>query len=70
MYEDRLKSTPRGFDKHHPLIDELRQQSFIGLAPLSRTQIQSQEFAVLIPKLIAVGKPLMVALCEALEQPW
>ncbi|MEZ6075236.1 MAG: TIGR02453 family protein [Pirellulaceae bacterium] len=32
MHEDRLKSTPRGYDKHHPLIDELRQQSFIGMA--------------------------------------
>ena len=70
MYEDRLKSTPRGFDKQHPLIDELRQQSFIGMAPLNRSQIQSPQLVSLIPKLIAAGKPLMVALCEALEQPW
>ncbi len=70
MYEDRLKSTPRGCDKQHPLIDELRQQSFIGMAPLSRTQLQSQQLTAIIPKLIADGKPLMVALCEALEQPW
>ena len=70
MYEDRLKSTPRGFDKQHPLIDELRQQSFIGMAPLNRSQIQSPQLAALIPKLITAGKPLMVALCEALEQPW
>ncbi len=70
MHEDRLKSTPRGYDKQHPLIDELRQQSFIGIAPLTRKQVQSKELVERIPKLITVGKPLMVTLCEALEQPW
>ncbi|MCC7336963.1 MAG: DUF2461 domain-containing protein [Pirellulaceae bacterium] len=69
MHEDRLKSTPRGYDKHHPLIDELRQQSFIGMASLTRKQIQSRGLVELIPKLISAGNPLMVALCEALEQP-
>ncbi|MCA9157750.1 MAG: DUF2461 family protein [Planctomycetales bacterium] len=70
MHNDRLKSTPRGYDKQHPLIDELRQQSFIGMAPLTRKQVQSQELVELIPRLVTAGNPLMVALCEALEQPW
>ncbi len=70
MHEDRLKSTPRGYDKQHPLIDELRQQSFIGMSALTGKQIQSPELTALIPKLITAGKPLMLALCEALEQPW
>ena len=70
MYEDRLKSVPRGYDKQHPLIDQLRQQSYIGMASLSAAQIQSPELVVMIPKLISAGKPLMLALCEALEQPW
>jgi uncharacterized protein (TIGR02453 family) len=70
LYEDRLKSVPRGYDKQHPLIDQLRQQSFLGTAPLSPAQIQSPELSALIPKLITAGKPFMLALCEALEQPW
>ncbi len=70
MHADRLKSTPRGYDKLHPLIDELRQQSFIGISPLTKTQIESDELTTLIPKLISTGRPLMAALCEALGQPW
>lgn len=70
MYEDRLKSTPRGYDKQHPLIDELRQQSFIGISPLTKKQIESQELTKLIPRLVATARPLMTALCEALGQPW
>jgi uncharacterized protein (TIGR02453 family) len=70
MYADRLKSTPRGYDKQHPLIDELRQQSFIGMAQLSRKQIEGKELVGLIPQLITAGNPLMVAICQALEQPW
>lgn len=70
MHEDRLKSTPRGYDKQHPLIDQLRQQSFLGMVSLTRKQIQSPELVTLIPKLITAGNPLMRALCDALEQPW
>ncbi len=70
MYEDRLKSTPRGFDKMHPLIDALRQQSFIGMVKLGRQQLESPELGELVPKLVGAGKPLMAVLCEALDQPW
>ncbi len=70
MHQDRLKSTPRGYDKQHPLIDELRQQSFIGMAQLTRKQVQSKDLVELIPKLISAGNPWMTILCEALEQPW
>lgn len=70
MYEDRLKSNPRGYAKDHPLIDQLRQQSFIAMAPLTRAQLQSSELPRLVADLVARGKPLMTALCEALEQPW
>lgn len=70
MHVDRLKSTPRGYDKQHPLIDELRQQSFIGMVPLTLKQLQSPSLVQLIPSYVSAGRPLMVALCEALEQPW
>ncbi len=70
FHEDRLKSTPRGYDKHHPLIDELRQQSFIAIAPLTHQQIEGTELLTLIPKFISTARPLMSALCTALDQPW
>ena len=70
QYDDRLKAVPRGFDRAHPLIDQLRLQSFIATAPLSRQQIESPHLLEIIPDYIRAGKPLMRGLCAALEQPW
>lgn len=68
--DDRLKTVPRGYDKGHPLIDQLRQKSFIATTALTRQQIQSQTLLTTIPKLVAAGSPWMVALCGALDQPY
>lgn len=70
LHEDRLKTAPRGFDKEHPLVDDLRLKSFIGTASLSRKLIQSSELVPEIPKLVKSGEPLMSFLCEALHQPY
>lgn len=70
LFDDRLKSVPRGFAKDHPLIDDLRLRSFIGSAPLSSKQVESPELVALIIERIKAARPLMTALCDALEVPY
>ena len=70
FYDDRLKTAPRGYAKDHPQVDELRLKSFLGMAKLSRKQIESPELLQTIPKLVSAAKPLMVVLCETLGQPY
>ncbi len=70
LFEDRLKSAPRGYAKDDPMIDELRRRSFIGVANLTASQIQSKQLVDLILERVRVAKPLMVFLCEALEVPY
>jgi uncharacterized protein (TIGR02453 family) len=70
MFEDRLKSAPRGFDKQHPSIDDLRQRSFLGMASLPPKQIEGKSLVTTVTKLVADARPLMAYLCRALDQPY
>lgn len=70
LHDDRLKSAPRGFDRQHPAIDDLRLKSFIGLAPISKQLLQSKDLLPHVVELTKASKPLMVFLCEALQQPY
>ena len=70
LFDDRLKSAPRGYAKDDPMIDELRRRSFIGGANLTAAQIQSKQLIELILERIRAAKPLMTFLCEALEVPY
>jgi uncharacterized protein (TIGR02453 family) len=70
LYDDRLKSAPRGFSKDHPHIEDLRLRSFIGGAPLTRSQVQSSQLVDLIVERVRAARPLMTFLCEALGLPY
>lgn len=70
FHDDRLKTTPRGVAKDHPMIDELRQKSFLVKTPISKRELQSSGLVAQVIKLIRITRPLMIALCEATEQPY
>lgn len=70
LYDDRLKSAPRGFPKDHPQIEDLRLRSFLGSAPLTRSQVQSDQLVDLIVARVRAASPLMAYLCEAIELPY
>ena len=70
IYDDRLKSVPRGFAKDHPLIETLRLKSFLGMAKLARKQVQSKELPKTVTSLVRSSRPLMELLCTALNQPY
>lgn len=70
LYDDRLKSAPRGFDKDHPLLTDLRLRSFIGMSPLTRSEIESKDLVKSIAQRIKHARPMMEFLCESLGQPY
>lgn len=70
LHDERLKTAPKGFPRDHAEIEDLRLKSFIGLATLTRKQIQSPELVGTTVDLVRRGKPLMAFLCEALNQPY
>lgn len=70
FHDDRLKTAPRGVAKDHPLIDELRQKSFLVMQKLDKRDIQSADLVERVIKSIRAARPLMIALCEATEQPY
>ena len=70
LYDDRLKTPPRGFAKDHPLVDDLRLKSFLCSCPLERSLVESPELLRELPKLVKAAGPLMAFLCEAIGQPY
>ncbi|MCR9294199.1 MAG: DUF2461 domain-containing protein [bacterium] len=70
LYDDRLRTAPRGFPKDHPLVEDLKLKSFIGTAPLSAEDISSPLLSSRLQQLIRQARPLMNFLCTALNQPY
>ncbi len=56
LYDDRLKTTPKGYDKEHPHIDLLRNKSYVVVHNLKETAITSPGFK---EEVIAVYRELL-----------
>jgi uncharacterized protein (TIGR02453 family) len=67
---DRLKTAPRDYPKDHPMIEDLRRIDFIALAPLSQSQVTSDEAVSIMMDRIKKAKPLMKFLCDAIDVPY
>lgn len=63
---DALKTAPRGFDKDHPLIEDLRRKDFIGWTHLSRSVVTAPGFLDEFAAICRAGAPLQRWLCGAL----
>ena len=70
MSGESLKRPPRGFEKDHPLIDELKRKDFIAISPLTQKQICSNNLVDTVLERYKVADSLMGYLCFALEQPY
>ena len=70
MSGESLKRPPRGFEKEHPLIDELKRKDFIAISPLTQKQICSNNLVDTVLDRYKVADSLMGYLCFALEQPY
>lgn len=62
---DKLTRVPKGFDKAHPLADDLRRTSFTLHAPLTAADITSAGFVAHVTERFKAGVDAMRFLCEA-----
>lgn len=63
---DALKRVPRGFDKDHPLAEELKRTSFIALRDLPPELVESPALCDTLAAHIAAIRPHPAFICEAL----
>ena len=67
---DSLKTAPRGFDKEHPLIDDLRRKDFIAVARLSQGTVTDGGFIDEFTSICRAAAPFQRWLCQAIEVPY
>lgn len=64
---DALQRPPAGFDKAHPLIDDLKRKDFICSASLTDAQVCSPALLKLVTQRFALAAPMLDWLCGALD---
>lgn len=67
---ERLKSAPRGFEKDHPMIEDIKCKSFAALAKISSADLTSASCLAKTCEAFRDSRPLMRFLCESLQLPW
>jgi uncharacterized protein (TIGR02453 family) len=67
MEGDTLVRPPKGFDKHHPLLTELKRKDFIAIKPISTARVTDKDFASYCANEFAHSQQLMRYLCFALD---
>jgi len=65
-----LKTYPRGYNKDHPLINDIRRKDFIAIHPLSKKDILSPNLVKTVHQRFIDASDLMDYLCNALELPY
>lgn len=67
MTGDRLQRPPKGYDKTHPLLEELKRKDFIAFKAIEREAILQPDFADYVVNQWQHTQDLMHYLCFALE---
>lgn len=67
MVGDTLTRPPRGYDKAHPLIDEIKRKDFIGVCQLDRDFLYQPDLCERVARLFGKAQPLQRFLCDALQ---
>ena len=67
---ESLKTSPRDYDKSHPLINDLKRKDFIAITPISEKELTSDKAVSLLISRIKTAKPIMNFLCDAIELPY
>lgn len=65
MHGESLTRPPRGFDKEHPLIDEIKRKDFLALTPLAQTDLYKDNICEQIARKFGRAQPFMKFLCDA-----
>ena len=67
---DSLKTAPRGYDKEHPLIEDLRRKDFIASRRLSQKEVTSPDFPQAFAGYCRAAVPFQRWLCGAVGVPF
>jgi len=67
---ESLTRPPRGFDKDHELIDDIKRKSFIAFKNLDRDDCLSPQFQRRVEILFKAADPFMHFLCKAVGVPF
>jgi uncharacterized protein (TIGR02453 family) len=67
---DSLKRPPAGFDKTHPLVEDLKRKDFTAMVKVSQQAIVSPDLMKQVAKTFKAGAPLMRFLCDAVGVPF
>jgi uncharacterized protein (TIGR02453 family) len=62
-----LKRPPRGYDKEHPLIEDLKRKDFFAIQELEESVAFTDDLDKRVLKDFAAAAPLVRFLCEALD---
>ena len=62
---DSLKRPPKGYDKEHPLLEDLKRKDFIATVNLPMTSVYKADFHKETAKLFKAASPLVKFICEA-----
>ena len=65
-----LKTAPRGIDKHHPQIEDLRRKSFFVMREVKPAKAGRADFVDLVADTYRDCEPLMGFICHALDIPF
>lgn len=64
---DSLIRPPRGYDKDHPLIEELKRKDFIAISRIDEKDVLSAKFKKQVLDRYRIADDFMYYLCQALE---
>lgn len=67
---ESLKRPPRDFPADHPLVEDLKRKSFIGIRNVTEGDVLDPEFLDDVAKSFTAARPFMRFLCEALGIPF
>jgi uncharacterized protein (TIGR02453 family) len=67
---DALRRPPAGFDREHPLIEELKRKDFIAIADLSEADVTASGFLSRFVELCAGAGEFMRFLCAGARVPF
>ena len=64
---ESLKRLPRGFDAHHPLVEDLKRKDFIASTRFTQADVTSPRFLDTYASTVHIGARFMQFLCRALD---
>jgi uncharacterized protein (TIGR02453 family) len=67
---ESLKRGPRGFDRDHPLIDDIKRTDFVAVTPLTEEEVVAPGFVAGFAERCETAAPLARWLCGALDVPF